>query len=339
MGRRRLSAEWSRHRDQGGTDLANQPNDFAAGITYVPFRAEDAERCASLEAAAFNPLRKAWGQPRQSPRSVRWLRDFAQRNPEQGQVARREGQAVGYCLVTVWGRLGWLGPVAVHPEEQGRGIGLRLVGWGRDRLKRLGCTTIALETWPHNMRNIGLYLKAGFDPGPLVLILEHELRGARSPEKAERLGTGPERGRRLRGLREMTGGLAEGLDYTALMQVTLDCELGEVLFWGGVPEMRAGAVLHYQSHGEGPPPPYANLELLVIRPGVEHQLESIIGELESRARKAGKSRLRVSLSSHHVSGVQFFLKRGYRLRKSRLRMYHSGGPLPPERVDYLSYVV
>lgn len=300
---------------------------------------EDAERCARLEAAAFNPLREAWGQPLQSPRSVRWLRDFGQRNPEQGQVAKREGRVIGYCLVTVWGRLGWLGPIAVHPEEQGMGIGLRLVEWGCDRLRTLGCTTIALETWPYNMRNIGLYLKSGFNPGPLVLIYECELRGDPVPGKAKRLGIGQERVRTLRGLRDLAGSLADGLDYGALMQVTLDCDLGEVLFWGNEAEVTAGAVLHYQSHSDAPPPPYANLELLVIRPGLEHRLESIMCELEGRARRAGKSNLRVSLSSHHVSGVQFFLKRGYRLRKSRLRMYYSGGPLPAERVDYLSYVV
>lgn len=308
-------------------------------IRAVPFSDEFASRCARLEARAFNRLRTAWGQPLQAPRSVQWLRHFARENPRGGQVAFRGNQPIGYCLVQVWGRLGWLGPVAVHPTDQGQGIGSRLVTWGRDRLLELGCDTVALETWPHNLSNIALYLKAGFDPGPLILVFETALADGPLATTAGSLGSWENGEGRLRRLRDLAESIAPGLDYGPLFQATLACSLGEVLLWEDGGEAQAAAVLHYRSHQQAPPPSSANLEMLVIRPGEEHRLEGIVEELESRARQAGKSGLRISLSSHHVQGVRFFLKRGYRIRKSRLRMYHCGGLVAPEKVDYLSYVV
>jgi GNAT superfamily N-acetyltransferase len=315
------------------------PRDGTSEIAYVPFTVEYVEGCSQLEAEAFNRLREEWRQPLQAPRNAQWLRYFAQRHPDQGQAALRGDLPIGYCLVNVWGRLGWLGPVAVHPAHQGNGVGRTLVAWGRECLARLGCSTIALETWPHNLDNIGLYLKTGFDPGPLVLVFESGLPGRRAPFTARSFGSQTEREGALSRMKELTESVAPGLDYGPLMRATLDCGLGEVLFWENGAQAEAAAVLHYQSHFEAPPPTHANLEVLLIRPGEEGRLEAIVEELEGRARYAGKARLRLSLSSHHIQGVRFILKRGYRLRKSRLRMYHVGGPVAAEKVDYLSYVV
>lgn len=79
------------------------------------------------------------------------------------QVATLEGRVVGHILyspVTIAGRLegAALGPMAVSPGHQGRGIGSRLVREGNERLRQAGCPYIIVLGHP------GYYPRFGFEP-------------------------------------------------------------------------------------------------------------------------------------------------------------------------------
>ena len=77
-------------------------------------------------------------------------------------VATRHGRVVGHILyspLTIGGVHGAaLGPMAVVPEEQGHGIGTRLVEVGNDRLKRSGCPCIVV------IGHATFYRRFGFKP-------------------------------------------------------------------------------------------------------------------------------------------------------------------------------
>ena len=82
-------------------------------------------------------------------------------------LAQRSWTAiVAFNIAHQSGTEGWMGPLAVRPELQGRGLGTA------DRraaaiefLRSRGCTVIGLETMPRTMDNIGFYSRLGFVPG------------------------------------------------------------------------------------------------------------------------------------------------------------------------------
>ena len=78
-------------------------------------------------------------------------------------VATQQGQVVGHVMYSP-ARIGGvdgaaLGPMAVVPEEQGHGIGTKLVEVGNDQLARRGCPLIVVVGHPK------FYPRFGFRPG------------------------------------------------------------------------------------------------------------------------------------------------------------------------------
>ncbi len=54
--------------------------------------------------------------------------------------------------------------VAVSPDLQGRGVGLRLIGWTFDELRRAGVRRVVVGTAASGVRELAFYQKAGFRP-------------------------------------------------------------------------------------------------------------------------------------------------------------------------------
>jgi len=84
-------------------------------------------------------------------------------------VIEHGGKIVAAAFCHVWGQIGWIGPLAVLPENQLLGIGKRIAHCAIEFLKNSSCTTIGLETNPRSIRNLGFYSKLGFLPSTLVV--------------------------------------------------------------------------------------------------------------------------------------------------------------------------
>jgi GNAT superfamily N-acetyltransferase len=102
------------------------------------------------------------------------------------------GEVVAFNIAHHSGPLGdgegWMGPLAVRPGLQGKGIGKAVVRAGVDWLRGRGARTIGLETMPRTMDNIGFYSGLGFVPGPLTLTVTLEAESAeRAPQLVGRL--------------------------------------------------------------------------------------------------------------------------------------------------------
>ncbi|HIE52430.1 MAG TPA: GNAT family N-acetyltransferase [Armatimonadetes bacterium] len=132
--------------------------------TIRPARSEDVEALRVLDQRAFSELqRQLTGKPvslplRESAYFEHWLRT----DPEGALVAEEEGQLVGLNFNHARGRSAWIGPLAVHPRWQGRGLGRALLEAGLAYLERRGCGLIGLDTFANNPVSVGLYLKHGF---------------------------------------------------------------------------------------------------------------------------------------------------------------------------------
>jgi len=148
-----------------------------------------------------------------------------------------QDRLLGFVLARAHGSEGWFGPLAVEPGYQGRGLGKVLVAKAVTYLKRKGCTTIGLETMPRTYRNLGLYTKAGFQPGHLVLTMKVDVARASIPAGSSPGRSGlateaiPEERERLReGLRRFWGEISPGLDYEPEIRATLERDYGDVLY-------------------------------------------------------------------------------------------------------------
>ncbi|MDT8716854.1 GNAT family N-acetyltransferase [Clostridium sp. 19966] len=85
-------------------------------------------------------------------------------------VYELDGKVVGYNFLHIWGALGWLGPIGVHPEYQGKGVGKELVEQTIKVLKEeYKVSTVALNTMPEIPYNVGFYMDLGFTPLKLSL--------------------------------------------------------------------------------------------------------------------------------------------------------------------------
>jgi|TARA_B100002003_G_scaffold68215_1_gene63514 ribosomal-protein-alanine N-acetyltransferase len=79
-------------------------------------------------------------------------------------VADRAGEVVGHAALTVVADEGHVATVSVHPDEQGAGVGGRLLGALCRFAVERGLDALTLEVRVPNERAIGLYRRFGFAP-------------------------------------------------------------------------------------------------------------------------------------------------------------------------------
>ncbi len=297
--------------------------------------------CCALEARAFNRLRQAWGQSAQPERRQDCLTHQIRLFPEGAYSAVADGRLIGFCISHLWGTLGWVGPIAVDAEWQGRGVGRELTRSVLRALQDRRPLTVALETWPHHPVNIQFYLTSGFTPGPLVFILEREISGEPASFTGWRLKDLPDLNDALRRLAELSGEVYDGLDYAGPIRTTLECRLGEVLVWGSATQAEAAALVHTASQRQGPPPAWAEVQLLMARPGTEAVWDECLRQLEGVALGSGRTRLRLSVPGDQEMALERLVGReGYRVVKVRLRMYHRRlAAAAPGSLDLISYAI
>jgi GNAT superfamily N-acetyltransferase len=85
-------------------------------------------------------------------------------DPAGCHVAVSGGRVVGANFSVLRGTLGWFGPLAVMPGEQGRGIAQRLVSECLRSADQRGARLMGLETLANSPQLIHLYQKLGFRP-------------------------------------------------------------------------------------------------------------------------------------------------------------------------------
>lgn len=72
-----------------------------------------------------------------------------------------DGKLVGLNYITVWGRYGYFGPLAILPEYQGNGLAIRLLDATESVFSDAGVTAPGLYTFPNSPKHLHLYGKFG----------------------------------------------------------------------------------------------------------------------------------------------------------------------------------
>jgi ribosomal protein S18 acetylase RimI-like enzyme len=231
----------------------------------------------------------------------------------------RSGTIAAFNMVHVSGAEGWMGPLAVRPDCQGRGVGRTIVTVGSALLRERGCRVIGLETMPRTIENIGFYSTLGFRPAFLTISMVNEAsrRGDRPPLASE--------SRQVDWLGACTGltaRLAPGLDFHREMALTLEQTLGDVsLVWrdGGL----AGyALWHSAALAAGRPADELRvLKLSALDPAA---FRSLVEGLLTEARARSLRRVAIRCQTANRAAFAELLALGFRVHWTDLRMTLEG---------------
>jgi ribosomal protein S18 acetylase RimI-like enzyme len=107
-------------------------------------------------------------------------RDIARKlrvNAEWFLVGELDGAVIGTCLAGYEGHRGWINYLAVHPDQQRRGLAHELMQHAETLLRAAGCPKINLQVRRTNAAVIAFYEAIGFAVDDVVSLgkrLEHD---------------------------------------------------------------------------------------------------------------------------------------------------------------------
>ena len=245
---------------------------------------------------------------------------FAIADAEDGAMIWRNARdgIAAFNMVHRSGVEGWMGPLAVHPDYQGQGIGKMVVSTGVEWLKQRGARVIGLETMPRTMDNVGFYSTLGFAPGHLTVTVTMEAARAGIQSTTVSSLNAHERELALRQCRALLEQLAPGYDYTREILLTAQHDLGDTLFVRKGFDVLAFAVCHSVPLVEG----RATEEMRVLKMVAksEADFDHLVTQLCAHARVRGARRVAIRVQGQYNSVYRRLIARGARVRWTDLRM-------------------
>ena len=235
-------------------------------------------------------------------------------------------QAAAFCHI--WGKIGWIGPLAVIPEQHLLGLGKKMTVQCMDFLKKSACTTIGLETSPRSNRNIGFYGKLGFLPKSLSIDV---IRRVPVPEKCTYSKqhdlvyysrcSESERNDFLTKVRFITKLAAPAVDYSSLINLLPGFSFGETLLFLRHKIPIACAILQtIPTSAEEKPSILRSIAFVAHPKAPNSYFKYFIQDIETFATELGLRKLHFRLSSHATRVFNYFLANNFRIIHTDLRM-------------------
>lgn len=251
---------------------------------------------------------------------------FAIEDAGEGAMIWRDmrGDIVAFNMVHQSGSEGWMGPLAVRTDRQGRGHGQRIVRQGIGWLESQGVRTIGLETMPRTIDNIGFYSQLGFIPDHLTVTLQREHPRA-TGHAAERMSdhNAGARAPIIGECRTLAGAVVAGVDFSREIDLTLVHVLGDAsLLRDAGGRLRAMALWHSAPLAQGRVPEELRILKLVAR--TTDDAMAVIVAVEREASERGLSRLSLRCQTRHADLYAELIKDGFRVQWTDLRMTLAG---------------
>lgn len=233
------------------------------------------------------------------------------------------GGIAAFNLAHVSGTEGWMGPLAVRPDCQGRGLGRTIVAAGVRYLEEAGCATIGLETMPRTVDNIGFYSRLGFRPQHLTVSMVRDgvPSDAARTRRVSALGPGADWLARAAAL---TDRLVPGLDFSTELRLTRELSLGDVSFVAAGKEWRAFALWQDKPLAAGRPA--EEVRLLKVVAADRASFRQVIEGAMVAAGEAGLGRVGVRCQTAYGDAYGDLLAAGFRVHWTDLRMAQAARP-------------
>jgi ribosomal protein S18 acetylase RimI-like enzyme len=307
-------------------------------------REEDADAIRGVDAVTFYE----WGKQVKGEKAEMRRRTRSNvlacldKDPQGCFVAEEDGRLVGFIFARTWGGVGWFGTFAVVPQYQRQGIGKRLIASSLEYLQQRPDRVIGLETMPASPYNLGLYLKLGFQARfPTMLVStaleESDGDGVELPHWSR--ADAERRERWLAELREATGQLYPGLDYSKEVTSTARYGLGETLVLTEGGRAVGLSVVRLKSSLEGQGAERAVVQPLAIHPDHtdDGTFRMFLNATEALARSNDKQKVVMAVNGCHTWALERLLEWGYRIDRMAVHMVlkgTDGGPRTDEWVDF-----
>ena len=245
---------------------------------------------------------------------------FAIADAEEGAMIWRNARdgIAAFNMVHRSGIEGWMGPLAVHPDYQGQGIGKMIVTSGVDWLKNNGAKVIGLETMPRTMDNVGFYSTLGFVPGHLTVTVTLEAARAGIQSVAMSSLNAHERELALRQCRVLLDQLVSGYDYTREILLTAQHQLGDTWFVRKGFDVTAFAICHSAPLVEGRVTEEMRVLKMVAK--TEADFDHLVTQLCAQARAKASRRVAIRVQGQYSDVYRRLMARGARVRWTDLRM-------------------
>ncbi len=312
-------------------------------ITIRLMREEDADAVREVDAIAF----WAWEREVKGEEAQLYLRTRTnilvcrEKDPEGCFVVEEGDRVIGFIFSRTWGGVGWFGTFAVMPEYQGYGIGKRLIAASLKYLRQDPDRVIGLETMPGSPYNLGLYLRQSFQTRFPTFLLSKVLKQPAAghvdlPRWSQ--AEAKTRERWLAELREATGQVLPGLDYSKEITSTARHGLGETLVLTNGPRAVGMSTVWLVSGWERWGEKRANVQALALHPGYtdEDAFRTLLEATEALAHIHDKRIVTTAVNARHAWALERLLKWGYRVERIAVHMVLNGtdgGPCTDNCVD------
>lgn len=318
-------------------------------ISIREMSSKDLVEVNSVFTKAFTSARVEEGlkHSRVSPCRLEFLKMYLDRAAEGALVAVDRDRIAGFNFNHMYGLTGWMGPLAVSPKYQNAGVGKALVLQGFDYLKARGVQIIGLETMPRNFRNIGFYLRLGFEVGPLCVDMVSPVYPGGSSGSA---GGGKliyfnecsetARGEILSGVAEISEATAPGLDYRGEVLLNMKHEFGDTVMLLDGNDVTAFAVCHIEPYGQFEDRRELKVNVLAVKPhnlptaskvddGEPSEeslarLTALLSGVKALASRENLSAVRVHPRTDKGGALRKLLSLDFKVAYSDLRMWISG---------------
>jgi GNAT superfamily N-acetyltransferase len=239
---------------------------------------------------------------------------------------------IGALLSITWGSVAWLGPVAVHPEFQGKGVEPQLLQAVLDYWEPMALSVQGLEADPALPTQIEFYASLGFRPQFLTATLIGSVDPDRPREPIRQRSPSFE----LLRLSQLSGDLEEtmlgncrriserhypGLDYSKELESVKNLHLGDTLLLA-VGERLYGFAICHATLGSEADANSCYVKALLIDPAIDDQetLLALVEACEGYARMQQLKTVRLGVNLACWEGYQAVAARGYQMQQLRLRM-------------------
>jgi hypothetical protein len=207
-------------------------------------------------------------------------------------------------------------------------------------LRRADVRVIGLETMPESPYNLGLYLKLGFQTRLLSYLLVKSLDDSTAERELPRWSEAdPEKQDRwLRDLREVSGRIPPGFDYSKEILYTARHAQGDTLMLAEGGRALGMSVIWLQAPREGGEDVRASVQALALHP--EHSnkatFHTLVHASEALARAHDKKLLAIPINARHAWSIGHLLEWGYQVERAMVRMVLAGSDEEPLHDDLVN---
>lgn len=256
-----------------------------------------------------------------------YLRSRWRAHPQRVLVSELDGEVVGSNAATVWGKVGWFGPLSVAPRLWDQGLAHRLIGAANDLLVECGATEQGLFTFAHSPKHTSLYARHGYWPGALVLVTARPV-----PEALPDVPLATYGGRAvtdddvlLADVTALSSAVHPGLDLADEVAVTSRLGLGDTVLLPDESGLGAAAVCHV-GRGTEAGTDTCHIKAALVRPGpgAHRRLTALLDAVDAFASREGARAVTAGVSTARDDCARTLLNRGHRTVIQGVAMHRGG---------------